>query len=148
MRPVEVVAVLVEGPAFTIKGGPRAAIDDRRVFLARRKTEGRHGGLWELPGGKVEAGESLETALRREIREELGVDLLRLGAPMRYVTCLDDRDFAFTVFPASFDGAPSILAAHEAAAYFSAAEIPWDELAPLDGDPLRVWARGVEAASS
>ena len=45
----------------------------RSILIARRAPEIDHGGLWELPGGKVEPGESSEAALEREIREELGV---------------------------------------------------------------------------
>lgn len=52
-----------------------------RILLARR-TEGRDlAGLWEFPGGKREPGESPETALARELHEELGVDV-DLGAPL------------------------------------------------------------------
>lgn len=49
--------------------------DDGTVLLQQRKRGGAHGGLWEFPGGKVKACESLETALVREIREELGIEL-------------------------------------------------------------------------
>lgn len=47
---------------------------DGRVLLAQRPAHKAHGGLWEFPGGKVEAGETPEAGLIRELREELGVE--------------------------------------------------------------------------
>jgi A/G-specific adenine glycosylase len=49
-----------------------------RILIARRPTDGLLGGLWEFPGGKTEMGESLTDAVRREIREELGIEV-RVG---------------------------------------------------------------------
>lgn len=46
---------------------------DGQILMHRRRIGGAHGGLWEFPGGKVEAGESKDLALIREIAEELGV---------------------------------------------------------------------------
>lgn len=48
---------------------------DGRVLVAERPTGKPMAGLWEFPGGKLEAGETPEAALRREIVEELGVTL-------------------------------------------------------------------------
>lgn len=45
------------------------------VFVQRRPEHKMLGGLWEFPGGKVEPGESPEAAVRREVREELGVEV-------------------------------------------------------------------------
>ena len=45
-----------------------------RVLVCRRLFDVAHGGQWEFPGGKVEPGEELAEALRRELREELSID--------------------------------------------------------------------------
>jgi len=46
---------------------------DGRVLIAQRRKGGRLGEKWEFPGGKVEPGEEPEQALKRELREELGI---------------------------------------------------------------------------
>jgi 8-oxo-dGTP diphosphatase len=64
-----------------------AVLDEGRVLAARRSRPPALAGFWELPGGKVEAGEDLGSAAVREIREELGclvevADLLEGTSPI------------------------------------------------------------------
>lgn len=62
-----------------------AVIERGGCFLLTRRRPGSHlAGLWEFPGGKPHAGETLEEALRREIAEELGVDA-EVGAPIETI---------------------------------------------------------------
>ncbi|WP_353399305.1 NUDIX domain-containing protein [Hydrogenophaga sp. 5NK40-0174] len=58
-------------------------IDEQGRFLLTTRPEGKvYAGYWEFPGGKVERGETVEQALRRELLEELGVSITA-AAPWR-----------------------------------------------------------------
>lgn len=47
-----------------------------RFLVCQRPLHKRHGGLWEFPGGKVEVGETDRQAIERELREELGLEVV------------------------------------------------------------------------
>lgn len=54
---------------------------DGKILIARRDESLHQGGLWEFPGGKLEAGEPVEHALRRELLEEVGIQV-EAAAPL------------------------------------------------------------------
>ena len=63
-------------------------IDRKACVLLTRRLKGTHlAGYWEFPGGKVEAGESVQTALARELEEELGT---RIGETVPLMTVSHD----------------------------------------------------------
>ncbi|MGB0176693.1 MAG: (deoxy)nucleoside triphosphate pyrophosphohydrolase [Owenweeksia sp.] len=50
-------------------------VEDKRVLLAQRSENMEHPHKWEFPGGKIKEGETAEAALKRELREELRMDI-------------------------------------------------------------------------
>ncbi|MEM7640933.1 MAG: (deoxy)nucleoside triphosphate pyrophosphohydrolase [Pseudomonadota bacterium] len=87
-----------------------ALIDpDNRVLLAQRPAGKSMAGLWEFPGGKVEPGETPETALIRELQEELGIDTwASCLAPLTFASHgYDDFHLLMPVFACrKWDGIP------------------------------------------
>ncbi|PSO87603.1 MAG: 8-oxo-dGTP diphosphatase MutT [Cyanobacteria bacterium QS_3_48_167] len=46
-----------------------------QILIDRRRPEGLMGGMWEFPGGKIEANETVQDCIKREIREELAIEI-------------------------------------------------------------------------
>ncbi|MEV0087074.1 NUDIX domain-containing protein [Saccharopolyspora sp. NPDC050642] len=99
-----------------------------QVLLVRRRETDSRGGEWEFPGGKVDPGEDLNTALHREVDEETGLHIAEitgyLGA-FDYITRSGtyNRQHTWSVTVAAAEGVR--LTEHDAYAWVSAAdEIP------------------------
>lgn len=76
--------LVADAQAQRIGGVERAVVEvavgvliraDDAFLLTSRPTGKPYAGYWEFPGGKLEIGESVEQALRRELQEELGIDI-------------------------------------------------------------------------
>jgi cob(I)alamin adenosyltransferase len=86
---------------------------DGRVLVTRR-LEGTHlAGLWEFPGGKCEAGESLPECLARELREELGVSAAIGDEMFRSVYRYGEKSLELVFFDCSLEGDPRPLLGQE-----------------------------------
>ena len=88
-----------------------ALIDvDGRILLAQRPEGKSMAGMWEFPGGKIEAGETPEVALVRELKEELGIDTWESClAPLTFAShCYDDFHLLMPLFACrKWNGIPS-----------------------------------------
>lgn len=81
---------------------------DGLFLIGQRMAGDRHALKWEFPGGKVEAGETPKDALRRELREELGIEA-EIGPEIaRYEQCVSGRPPLILLFHQveSFQGEP------------------------------------------
>jgi 8-oxo-dGTP diphosphatase len=79
----------------------------QQILIAQRPQHAHQGGLWEFPGGKVEADEDVLSALRREIREELGI-IIRQAQPLIKIRHdYTDKSVLLDVWRvSSFEGVP------------------------------------------
>jgi mutator protein MutT len=85
---------------------------DDRVLIAQRPLGKHLAGGWEFPGGKLDPGEDREAGLRRELREEIGITVLRCRPLIRLRHAYPDRKVLLDVWlidrfvghPASLDG--------------------------------------------
>jgi 8-oxo-dGTP diphosphatase len=80
---------------------------DGRILIARRADTQHQGGLWEFPGGKVEAGEGVKAALARELKEELGIAVSSARPLIKVQHDYPDKQVLLDVWEvSSFTGEP------------------------------------------
>ena len=101
-----------------------------RLLLCRRPAGKRHAGLWEFPGGKLLPGESIPEGARRELAEELAVEVLSVGEQLFE---LPDPGSPFVVefYPVEIAGEPVALE-HEALIWVEPEDLAALDLAPSD----------------
>ena len=100
-------------PIVNVAVGVVFDINDR-VLIAKRRPGQHLAGMWEFPGGKIEADESPVDALCRELREELGVIVRKPEPLISFVHCYSDRTVKLCVYTVSkYDGAPVGLEGQE-----------------------------------
>jgi A/G-specific adenine glycosylase len=113
-------------PHYTVT----AAVIQRNgsVLITRRPENGLLGGMWEFPGGKLQEGEDLPACLRREIQEELGVDV-RVADPLGIYR------HAYTHFRVTLHAFRCFLAAGEPHP-IEASDLRWVMPSDLQGFPM------------
>lgn len=101
-----------------------------RFLVGRRHFSKKHGGLWEFPGGKIDADESHSQAIARELREELALVVSNVGGTL---SVHDDADGTFRIsfVAVSVDGEPRPLE-HSALGWFEPSILRALDLAPAD----------------
>ena len=133
MKRIEVVAGII------CDGDPRSA---GTRFFATQRGYGEQKGFWEFPGGKIEAGETPQQALARELKEELAIDV-----GVGDFLCTVEYDYpAFHLtmhcyFCRIVGGKAPELLEHEAARWLSPAELHSVEWLPADVEVVRALER-------
>ena len=151
MKRVHVAAAVIRGA-------------DGKILIARRADTQHQGGLWEFPGGKVEAGESVQVALGRELQEELGIAVKAARPLIKVQHDYPDKQVLLDVWEvSSFTGephgaegqplawvTPRDLAEYEFPAanepIVAAARLPDQYLITPDGLETPVLLRGIQKA--
>ena len=109
-------------------------------FLARRKPGGDLGGLWELPGGKLEEGETPFDAMKREWMGELEVQV-ETGVLLTTVSFSHhNKDFQLELYEVSFSDQKMTLNEHTETGWFTKDQVESLDLADSDRKALtEIW---------
>lgn len=117
MKQIHVVAAIIKA--------------DNKIFATQRGY-GEFQGMWEFPGGKIEANESKETALIREIKEELDVDIQVDDWITRLEYDYPNFHLSMDCFFASIISGEMVLKEHMAAKWLGGDELDAVEWLPAD----------------
>lgn len=107
-------------------------VSDGKILIAQRQASDRLAGLWEFPGGKIEAGETPQESLKRELWEELEMDAVigdPLGASIYHYEHMSIELMAYRVF---WSGGPFWPAYHQACRWVNPDQLPDFAFSPAD----------------
>jgi len=106
------------------------------AYFATQRGYGEFEGMWEFPGGKIEQGESSEDALKREIQEELGIDITI--DEFLCTTNYDYPSFHLTMhcYICSIEAGEIVLREHKSACWLTAETLDSVEWLPADKEVI------------
>ena len=115
-----------------------AVIYNDGAYFATQRGYGEFEGMWEFPGGKIEAGESRESALKREIQEELGVNVA-----IDKFLCTTDSDYpefhlTMHCYLCSIESGEIELREHKAARWLTVESLDSVEWLPADKEVIEL----------
>ena len=116
------------GRIHVVAGVLSSSAEPGAVMLFRRAPQERHAGHWEFPGGKVEAGETHESALRRELREELQADV-GVG---EHICSVSDERITLHAYHVSLASQQWTLTVHDTWCFVSLEEEPPEPINSVD----------------
>lgn len=103
---------------------------DSNFLVCQRPLHKRHGGFWEFPGGKLRDGESIFDATRRELAEELKVEVINIGESL-FEASDPGSEFLIEFVEVEVQGEPKAIE-HQEVRWCSQAELASLSLAPAD----------------
>lgn len=101
-----------------------------KYLVCKRPHQKRHGGLWEFPGGKIRDGESNLEAARRELSEELCVDVICVGK-MLFSAMDPSSPYLIEFIEVEIEGMPKAME-HSEVRWLKLLELPELSFAPAD----------------
>ncbi|HWL65605.1 MAG TPA: NUDIX hydrolase [Actinomycetota bacterium] len=117
-----------DGPPTVAVGA--IVVDDGALLMVKRGHEPAKG-LWSVPGGRLERGEYMTAAVKREVKEETGLDI-EVGGLVGFLEVLGDQHYVILDFAARVDGERTPNAGADAA---EARWIPLEQIEELECTP-------------